>query len=713
MKFSAFVFAALLALTTGCADSALDQTDPVAGLSREDYRGLHARDESDAGPPVPHLPLRLDDAEKPRLASGKKLSISVTDKIPLKDVLMELGARAGVDMEIDPRISGGVNFTASRQSFSRVLDRICGMAGLRHDVDGDVVRVELDDPYLKTYSLDYLSLSRKAKSEIGIATNVFASVQGATRAGGVVTASQDARNGNNSLTKVASEGEADFWKEVEANLDALLANTGRERGGKARAKPFSINRQAGLINVFGDSRQQKTVAKYLKRLRRDSNAQVLIEARIIEVSLDESYRSGINWRSLLDSSFNAAARFGPGAVGAPFSTPATATDGVMTLSLKTGDFGGILNFMRHFGTSRTLSSPRLTVLNNQPAVLKVARNEVYFTSTIETTPIIGSTGGSPVAVQRTVNSTPNTVPIGFLMTVQPAIDLDGGEVTLNLRPTVSYIVDRVEDPGVRIAAADANVPDVTSSIPVVAVREMDSVLTLPSGGVAVMGGLMQDSARNSENGIPLADEVPVFGNLAKSRDTASHLTELVILLRASIVEGGPAPDRKDRDLYKRFTQDRHPLPLKAEGARAPGSMIPPGNAAMMDGGPEDVLPGGFIPATYNMGEGAPFAREAAYYKIKKKKKKKAEEKIEEKVEEEEDKKDEDITPSEEKKLEEKKPEKKLKKKPEKKRKKRRGASRPVAPLGVSPPRPAPEPIPPTIVPRYDTRPDTMPEDQVQ
>lgn len=563
---------AFFAFLTACADNRLDKTDPILDLGRDDYRDLHReRPDADA-PPIPRIQLKLGD-DKPRYVNNKIVSLSVSEKVPLKDVLQELARKADVNLELDPRITGGVIFTARRQTFSRVLDRLCDMAGLRYSVENDFLRIELDEPYLKTYPLDYITQVRKAQGEIGIATNVFASI---TNKNGQTSANNDSVNGNNSTTKVQNEALADFWAELQANVESILTNTKAHASlravdedtkvqlkeqGLSSVKPYALNKQAGLLTVFGTQRQQEAIEKYINRVKRSTSAQVLIESRIIEVELTESYKGGINWRSLSGSAFNAAARFGTAATGAPFATAATATDGVITLSLNDNDFAGIINFVRSFGATRTLSSPRLTVLNNQPAVLKVARNEVYFTSTIESTPIIGTNGGSPVAVQRTVNSTPNTVPVGFLMTVQPAIDLEKNTVTLNMRPTVSFIVDRVEDPGVKIAAADANVTGVSSSIPVVAVREMDSVLTIPSGTVAVMGGLMQDSAGNLENGVPFVDETPIVGNLGKSRSDNAKMSELVILLRATIVDNGPKPDEADAELYKKYSRDRRPLPV--------------------------------------------------------------------------------------------------------------------------------------------------------
>ncbi|MBY0429102.1 MAG: secretin N-terminal domain-containing protein, partial [Alphaproteobacteria bacterium] len=565
----------LLLPVSACQEVQLDKVDPVMDLNREDYRDLRKERVNQDGPPIPHVPYKANNNPKNKIANDKIISISITEKVPVKDVLQELASKAEVNLELDPRITGGVIFTAIRQPFSRVLDRLCNMAGLRYKVEDHFLRIELDEPYVKSYPIDYLTLIRKSQSEIGIATNVFSSIQGGKNNNSNNNGS-DVANGNNSTTKVETQAIADFWGEIETNVESILTNTKSTRSmrvdgdtlkelkqeGISPTKAFALNRQAGLVSVFGTDRQQQAVEGYLAKIKRNVSSQVLIEARIIEVELDENYKSGINWRSLFNGSVNAAARFGSAATAAPFASAATATDGVVTLSLKDNDFAGVLNFVRSFGTSRTLSSPRLTVLNNQPAVLKVARNEVYFTSTIESTPIIGTNGGSPVGVQRTVNSTPNTVPVGFLMTVQPSINQERDEVTLNLRPTVSFIVDRVEDPGVKIAAADANVPEVSSSIPVVAVREMDSVLTLKSGAVAVMGGLMQDASGNLEKGVPFADEVPIFGNLAKSRANDSKLTELVILLRATVMNDAPKPDEADTELYQKFNHDRRPLPME-------------------------------------------------------------------------------------------------------------------------------------------------------
>lgn len=573
-----------------------DKIDPSGDMTRKSYLALRKRGNpppkaEDDSPQIPDLPGDTDNTgeEKPKEAApvapapplpaapapkkekvgvatlpasfaNKKVSVTVTDSVPLRDVLIELGREGGVNLEIDPRISGGVIFTAREQPFDLVLRRLCNLAGLRYRPEGEFVRVEVDEPYQQTYTLDYLSLARKASSEIAVATNVFdVDVTAGGNGSGGTTTRNSISGDNNSVSKISGLAEADFWQEVEKSLPQVMATAARnrplvsgERGSKdIPAANFSLDKQSGLITVFGNSQQQEAVAKYLMKVQRKASAQVLIEARIVEVELNDQFQSGVNWTALFKNS--------PGLV-ANFAAPsiASASSGFFTASLDTKDFNGILNLVRTFGTTRVLSSPRLTVLNNQTAVLKVARNEVYFLTSAQF-PTTMSASGVAVNGNPVFSSTPHTVPVGLVMTVQPAINSETSRVTMTLRPTISRVVDRVADPSIGLNAAAAGISNpVTSTIPVLAVREMDSVLQLQSGEVAVMGGLMQDSSENQDQGVPPFDALPIIGNLAKSRDNQGATSELVILLRATIMEN-PLPDSADVELYQKFSRDPRPM----------------------------------------------------------------------------------------------------------------------------------------------------------
>ncbi|HLN25135.1 MAG TPA: type II and III secretion system protein, partial [Patescibacteria group bacterium] len=322
----------------------------------------------------------------------------------------------------------------------------------------------------------------------------------------------------------------------------------------AQQSTFSVNKQAGMVSVFGNSRQQRLVKSYLDAVRERASSQVLIEAKIVEVSLDDEYKSGINWfdtKSLGNNNQNQLAAGAPlgESLGTLPPTTGTLANDFTTLFWKGKDLTAMLNFVKTFGTTRTLSSPRVTVMNNQTAVLKVAENQVYFTITVQTTPATTTTPAT-----STYTSTLHTVPIGLVMTVQPSINTDREEVTMSLRPTVSRIVGEVDDPAVLLVNANIH-----SQVPVVEVREMDSVVTVGSGEIVIMGGLMQERTTGSSTGVPGVMDAPVVGNLAKATDDETTVVELVIFLKATMVHGSNSVHEGDRDLYKRFIHDPRPL----------------------------------------------------------------------------------------------------------------------------------------------------------
>jgi len=583
LRASVLVFG-LIGLTA-CSLDDLDnvattgEIDPAGHLTRGDYQTLRDRsaealppsDEDASFPPIPHRHSDLTPPAPPMPEGSNRLvSVTVTDTVPLRDVLIELARESKVNLELDPRIQGGIIFTAHNQPFGEVLKRICALAGLRSSVEGNFIHIELDEPFQKTYQLDYLSLARNATSETSIATNVFDVnvANGSGSNGGSSNANGASGGENNSTSKVLGRSEADFWSEVSKSLTQIL-NSNNHRGDKDKAEAnFSLDKQAGLVTVYGDGRQQEAVDSYFKKLRKKAYAQVLIDARIIEVTLDDAYKSGINWNTFFKRGLN---------IGANFAPPGISPTGVFTASVNASDFGGILNLVRTFGTTRVLSSPRLTVLNNQTAILKVATNQVYFVTQAQFTTVTNANGAA-VTTTPVYTSTPHTVPVGLVMTVQPAIDAEHERVTMTLRPTISRVVAQVNDPSIGLNAAQAGVANpVQSQIPVLAVREMDSVIRLHSGEVAVMGGLMQDSSINTDQGVPPFDEIPVIGNLAKSRDNAGTTTELIILLRATIADN-PAPDDADNDVYQHFGKDPRPLPVRPRAAKPmalPPIPIPP------------------------------------------------------------------------------------------------------------------------------------------
>lgn len=615
--FRVLVFGALIMLPISGCELAKNQlkTDRSSDMEFQDYRDALAPrpvDVSDKGAADDSaIPELRQYVSKPtdKLKPMPLVTISVNQTVPLRDVLYELAEQADYDLELDPRIRGGIIFTARNKPFDEVIDRIAASTGLRYKFEDDSVRVELDTPFHEIYKVNYLSYVRTNTSSI---SNDIAVVSG-----------EGADTG--SKFKAEAKSEIDFWKELETNLTQIVAasnvressvsdlrtqqdpqisaiansaapvepvlltangemmggtniqvappsavlqvqplpgdSTSASQSGQSVQKEddpflarFSINKQAGIISVFATERLHKQIKSYLDEVRKSSTAQVLIEAKVLEVGLTDEYAAGIDWGSV--GLFNKRLSFGVDTVGdnlAPAFDPPSSPSLGLAASYVSGDLNAAIQVMQRFGTVRALASPRLTVLNNQSAVLNVAKNQVYFEIDVNSSQTDSGT-------TTDVNSNIRNVPEGVLINVQPSIDLDNQSISLAVRPTVTRITEFVNDPGVAFAVADANLPfNIESPVPVVSVQEFDSVIQMNNGQAIVMGGLIQDRTITQQNAVPVLSEVPVFGSLFKNHSDRIEKTELVVLLKATIIKGNGNVTPTDKDMYRSFSQDRHPF----------------------------------------------------------------------------------------------------------------------------------------------------------
>jgi type II secretory pathway component GspD/PulD (secretin) len=348
---------------------------------------------------------------------------------------------------------------------------------------------------------------------------------------------------------------------------------------------YSINKQAGIITVMANSKKHTSVKEYLDKVRTNMSAQVLIEAKVVEVQLDEQFASGIDWSgfSILQHIGFPATQFAKGnlATASSGNVFKGVDPGLVTLNLgrdpkqDVNQIGAVLKMIQGFGTSRTLQSPRLTVLNNQQAVLSFAKNQTYYTvtGTLQTSNTTATTAGAATnTIPITVTSTLHTIPIGVILSMQPSIDVDSQEVTLHVRPTLSVKAgDGLPDPAVTLLASSITsglAPDQQAiilntlsdnKVPIIQVREMDTVLKMKSGGVMVIGGLIQHTDTNIEQGMPYTSRIPFFGNLFRSNQTLSNVTETIILIQATILPTNGYYDKHDKKLYEDFTNDPRPL----------------------------------------------------------------------------------------------------------------------------------------------------------
>lgn len=585
----AIVFIAIsFALTASCSSRLVTNTtnfDPARGLEPDDYRhmgevgyqrpassdpltpppvpelkveppeiSLQARGPSE--PPIPDLAEIIASPKPPKIGTTKVVSVSVTDDVPLKDILIELARLADVDVEIDSSITGGITFRAKDRPFNEVIDRISAMAGLRYSMNNNVLRIERDVPYIQTYALDMLNIDRASTGNIGT---------GGTGKG-------------SSSSSITAASKSDFWDKFQESIGQILgykpallgSNVG---GGSGGPEPFySLNRQAGTLTFSGTENQHNILRQFLKSIESNVAAQVLIEAKIVEVSLNDSYQTGIDWTKIGGNSISFTT--GLTSVAAVNASIAPGTITVLKNDiLGSGvDLSAVVTLLQEFGTTRALSSPRLNAMNNQQAVLSFVENLVYFDVKVDVTDAVAGTGGSsgtPAKVQ--VSSTPKEAPVGIVLTLQPSINTSANEITLNVRPTLSRVTKFIADPGFEVSKANAaaqlpagspviaTLNSVSSTIPQLEVRELDSVLKVASGQVMVIGGLLEDSFTSENAEVPGISEVPVVGQLFKSVNKVAKKKELVIFLRATIVPTSGNSQPADAALYNKFIPDARPL----------------------------------------------------------------------------------------------------------------------------------------------------------
>lgn len=565
--------------------------------------------------PVGNIPKPVQQAaplSQPKPALKAETYSVVVNNVPVQELLFALARDAKVNVDIHPGIEGAVTLNALSQTLPQLLTRIAKQVDMRYELDGPNLVVMPDAPFLRNYKVDYLNMSRDAASNVSIATQISTTGTGAGAAGGGM-------GNNNSTTSVTNKSNNRFWDTLVQNIKDILRETDKilpegssetsteqtgnqstsGTGAAARASgsrnsaasanlagspnPATLNtdnttvtrrttfREAasvianpenGLLSVRATGRQHEKIREFIDQVMSSAKRQVLIEATVVEVKLSDQYQQGINWSSLRGDS--TGLNLTQGRVGTlPSGINPGVSPGIFTLNYANpnsviGNIAATIQLLESFGNVKVLSSPKISVLNNQTALLKVVDNKVYFTIGVTITPAT-ATSAQLIVYTTTVH----TVPVGFVMSVTPQID-DTDTVTLNVRPTISRITGYVNDPSPPLADAG-----VTSPIPEIQTREMESILKVGSGQVAVMGGLMQDSVDHLKDAIPGLSKLPVIGSAFTYRNETSTKSELVIFLRPIVVKEASLDG--DYKAYRNFLPNKDTFKEPRDAAPPIGS----------------------------------------------------------------------------------------------------------------------------------------------
>lgn len=569
---------ALISLLAGCAMHTLLPASGAHVLAPEATPAAASRD--DIPPPVarplsPPLPQPRHKAETYSV---------VVNQVSVRELLFALARDARVNVDIHAGIEGTVTLNAIDQTLPQLLTRIARQVDMRFELDGQNLIVQPDTPFLRSYRVDYVNMSRDVTGAVSINTQIAstssAAVTGSGGAGGAGNIGTQAGNaGNSSSTRIENVARNRFWESLERNIRDLLHETDKmlpgtmsmpapaatpatdATGGPAtpatimataerratfrEAASVILNPETGVINARATSRQHEKVQEFISQVTRIARRQVLIEATIAEVQLTDNYQQGIDW-----TAFAGGGKRGGATVSLSTSSPDLTTNAPFAIGLGRGrELVDSIKLLETYGDVKVLSSPKLSVMNNQTALLKVVNNIVYFEIKSD---VVANTNTQAI---RSFTATPRSVSVGLVMAVTPQISADG-YVLLNVRPTISRKVGDAQDP----------TPDLSSPnlVPVIQTRELESVMRVASGETAVLGGLMQDELNFKRDSIPGVSTLPFIGALLSARNETSRKTELVVLIRPVVINDASlegdyrslVDSLPDRD----FMQPSFPLP---------------------------------------------------------------------------------------------------------------------------------------------------------
>ena len=429
---------------------------------------------------------------------------------------------------IHPGVEGTVSLSLKQVDMDHVFELISELYGYDIERKGTVYRVQPAGMKTETFSINYLLMQRDGQTQTSIIS------------GGVSQAGNNGQNGgggnfnnfsgnsqnsnnfgngagnvNNNGTAISTRTETNFWEDLEESLKGIIG----EEAGRA----VFVTPQAGLVTVRALPHEIKAIKRFLSISEESLQRQVILEARILEVILNDEYQQGINWTDIVanvgSTNFNFATTAGT------FGNQVSASlGGVSSLSILNQDFAGVLSLLSSQGNVQVLSSPRVTAINNQKAVIKVGDDE-YFVTDVSSQNTITSTTTSVVP---DIELTPFFS--GIALDVTPQID-EAGTVLLHVHPSV--IETEEQEKVVTLNQEQIVLPLAQSTI-----RESDTIIRARSGEIVVIGGLMQTTISDANTRTPLLGDIPLLGELFTNRREIERKTELIILLKPTVVGPG-------------------------------------------------------------------------------------------------------------------------------------------------------------------------------
>ena len=537
--------------------------------------------------PAPKVPDKVTRALLPPIAAERAVLPSVPElrfdlavsNASATQVFQAIASGSRYSMLLPANLAGSITVSLKEVTVREALDALRELYGYEYRIDGNRVFVQPASLQTRVFQVAYPSGRRVGRSDTRVVSgSISTTAQGAGSAGSV------AQEGS----QVSTTTDADFWKELEASLKAVV--------GTDAGRQVVMSQQSGVIVVRAFPRDLREVETYLKAARLSIERQVMLEAKIVEVSLKDGYESGINWASFtkagdhrwslgadtsrinVPGSIGRAAGINTGSIvtGVDGSTsPASVTPttlgqliasplvngaaNALGLAFTSNSFAGLLSFLETQGSVHVLSSPRVAAINNQKAVLRVGTDDFFITN-ISTTTV-----SSPTGSITTPTITTQPFFSGISLDVTPQIDEDG-MVTLHIRPSVSSVTERTKVVNL------GNLGNFTLPLASSNINEADTVVRVQDGVTVAIGGLMQQNQSDDDARVPWAGDAPVVGNLFKRTNRSLQKRELVFLLRPTVIktdsqwQADIAASERRMNEYPSGPRERFPMALPQGGS---------------------------------------------------------------------------------------------------------------------------------------------------